>query len=79
LVPVGCCGADDGQALKPLCRHITRPALTSEREHCNAAGQGELRLQMPLRDGTTHLLMSTLEFMPPHVGWPLCAGPIRGF
>ena len=29
----------------------------------NAAGQVELKLKTPWRDGTTHLVMSPLEFM----------------
>jgi hypothetical protein len=46
-----------------LCRHITRPALSDERVQINAAGQVELKLKMPWRDGTTHLVMSPLVFM----------------
>jgi hypothetical protein len=57
------CGADDRQALKQLCRHITRPALANERVQTNAAGQVVLKLKTPWRDGTTHLVMSPLEFM----------------
>jgi len=33
-----CCGADDRQALKQLCRYITRLALANERVQTNAAG-----------------------------------------
>ena len=57
------CGADDRQALEQLCRYITRPALANERVQCNAAGQVVLRLKTAWRDGTTHLVMSPLEFM----------------
>ena len=57
------CGADDRQALEQLCRYITRPALANERVQTNAAGQVVLRLKTPWRDGTTHLVMSPLEFM----------------
>jgi ABC-type Fe3+ transport system substrate-binding protein len=39
------------------CRYITRPALSDERVQLNAAGQVELKLKMPWRDGTTHLVM----------------------
>jgi len=46
-----------------LCRYITRPALADERVLLNAAGQVELKLKRPWRDGTTHLVMSPLEFM----------------
>ena len=57
------CGADDRQALEQLCRYITRPALANERVKTNAAGQVVLRLKSPWRDGTTHMVMSPLEFM----------------
>ena len=57
------CGADDRQALKQLCRTITRPALANERVQTNTAGQVVLKLKTPWRDGTTHLVMSPLEFM----------------
>ena len=57
------CGADDRQALEQLCRYITRPALANERVQTNAAGQVMLKLKTPWRDGTTHLVMSPLEFM----------------
>ena len=57
------CAADDRQALEQLCRYITRSALANERVQTNAAGQVELKLKTPWRDGTTHLVMSPLEFM----------------
>ena len=57
------CGADDRQALEQLCRYINRPALPNERVQTNAAGQIELKLKTAWRDGTTHLVMSPLEFM----------------
>ena len=57
------CGADDRRSLEQLCRYITRPALANERVQCNAAGQVVLKLKTPWHDGTTHLVMSPLEFM----------------
>ena len=57
------CGADDRKALVHLCRYITRPALANERVQTNAAGQVVLKLRPPWRDGTTHMVMSPLEFM----------------
>ena len=57
------CGAEDRKSLEQLCRYITRPALANERVQCNAAGQVVLKLKTPWRDGTTHLVMSPLEFM----------------
>ena len=56
------CAANDRQALEQLCRYITRPALANERVQTNAAGQVVLKLKTPWRDGTTHLVMSPLEF-----------------
>jgi hypothetical protein len=55
--------ANDRKRLEQLCRYITRPALSDERVQLNAAGQVELKLKPPWRDGTTHLVMSPLEFM----------------
>jgi hypothetical protein len=55
--------AHDRKRLEQLCRYITRPALSEERVQLNAAGQVELKLKSPWRDGTTHLVMSPLEFM----------------
>jgi hypothetical protein len=53
----------DRKRLEQLCRYITRPALSDERVQLNAAGQVELKLKTPWRDGTTHLIMTPLEFM----------------
>jgi hypothetical protein len=59
------CGAKDRQALEQLCRHITPSALANERVQCKAAGQMVLKLKTPLRVGTTHIVMSPLEFLQP--------------
>ena len=55
--------AHDRKRLEQLCRYITRPALSDQRVQLNDAGQVELKLKTPWRDGTTHLVMSPLEFM----------------
>ncbi len=55
--------AHDRKRLEQLCRYITGPALSDERAQLAAAGQVELKLKTPWRDGTTHLVMSPLEFM----------------
>ena len=55
--------AHERKRLERLCRYITRPALSDERIRVNAAGQVELELKTPWRDGTTHLVVSPLEFM----------------
>ena len=43
--------------------YITRPALANERIQCNRAGEVVLQLKSAHQDGTTHLVMSPLEFM----------------
>ena len=55
--------AHDRKRLERLYRYITRPALSEERIQVNAAGQVQLELKTPWRDGTTHLVLSPLEFM----------------
>jgi hypothetical protein len=46
-----------------LCRYITRPAIANERLALNRAGQVVLTLKTPYREGTTHIVMSPLEFI----------------
>jgi Putative transposase len=57
------CGADERKALEHLCRYITRPAIANERLKRNGAGQVVLQLKSAYRDGTTHVVMSPLQFM----------------
>jgi Putative transposase len=57
------CGADDRQRLEQLCRYVTRPAIANERLQLNRAGQVVLRLKTAWHDGTTHIVISPLEFM----------------
>lgn len=63
--------ARDRKRLEQLCRYITRPALSDERVQLNTAGQVELKLKTPWRDGTTHLVMNPLECMQ----WPAALVP----
>ncbi|MGH8523327.1 MAG: transposase [Gammaproteobacteria bacterium] len=58
-----CCAAHQRKKLEHLCRYITRPAIANERLTLNRAGQVVLTLKTPYRDGTTHLVMSPLEFL----------------
>jgi len=55
--------AHQRKQLERLCRYITRPAIANERLKRNQAGQVVLQLKSPWRDGTTHIVMSPLEFM----------------
>lgn len=57
------CVADDRQALEQLCRYITRLALANERMQTNGAGQLGLELKTAWRGGTTHRVVSSLEYM----------------
>jgi Putative transposase len=57
------CRAGERQKLEHLCRYITRPALANGRLTCNPAGQVVLRLKTAYRNGTTHIVLSPLEFM----------------
>jgi len=44
-------------------RYITPPAIANERLKRNRAGQLVLQLNSAYRDGTTHIVMSPLQFM----------------
>jgi hypothetical protein len=57
------CGADQRKELERLCRYITRPAIANERLKRNHAGDVVLQLKSAYKDGTTHIVMSPLEFM----------------
>jgi hypothetical protein len=57
------CGINQRHKLEHLCRSITRPALANERLTRNRAGDVVLQLKSPYHDGTTHIVMSPLEFM----------------
>jgi len=57
------CVSDERQRLEQLCRYITRPALADERVQINSAGQVVLKLKTAWRDRTTHIVMSSTEFM----------------
>lgn len=50
--------AQDRHGLEQQCRSIARPALSDERVQLNPAGQVEIKLKVPRRDGTTLLAMS---------------------
>ena len=55
--------AHERQRLEQLCRYITRPALSDQRVQLTGAGQVELKLTTAWRDGTTHLVLSPMQFM----------------
>ena len=57
------CATDDRRGLEQLCRYITRPAIANERLSVNRAGQIVLKLKTAWRDGTSHHVMTPMEFM----------------
>ena len=57
------CARSKRNKLEQLCRNITRPAIANDRLKLNRAGDVVLQLKSPYRDGTTHIVMSPLEFM----------------
>ncbi|MCP3882786.1 MAG: IS91 family transposase, partial [Sulfitobacter sp.] len=57
------CAMNQRNKLEQLCRYITRPAIANDRLQFNRAGDVVLQLKSPYRDGTTHIVMTPLEFM----------------
>jgi hypothetical protein len=57
------CEADQRRELEQFARYVTRPAIANERLSVNRTGQVVLKLKTAYRNGTTHLVMSPLEFM----------------
>ena len=57
------CAMNQRNKLERLCRYITRPAIADDRLTRNSAGQVVLALKIPCRDGTTHIVMTPMEFM----------------
>jgi Putative transposase len=51
------------QELERLGRHFTRPAIANECIKRNCNGRVVLQLKRAYRDGTTHIVLSPLEFM----------------
>ena len=62
LVAVSC-KAGQQKKLERLCRYITRPAISEQR--LSIAGNGNViyALKTPYSDGTTHVVLSPLEFI----------------
>jgi hypothetical protein len=57
------CAMNQRHQLEQLCRYITRPAIANERLQLNSAGDIVLQLKSQYKDGTTHIVMTPLEFM----------------
>ena len=57
------CQPHQRDRLERLCRYITRPALCLDRLSVNSTGQVVYQLKNPFRDGTTHVLFSSQDFI----------------
>ena len=57
------CEANDRQGIEQLCRYITRPAISNERLAVNRDGNVILKLKTAWRNGTTHIVLTPMEFM----------------
>jgi len=55
--------AHEREKLERLCRHITRPAVSTERLSLTAQGNIRYRLKTPYRDGTTDVVIEPFDFM----------------
>ena len=57
------CAAEDRKSVEPLARYITRPAISNERLSVNRQGNVVLKLKTAWRNGTTHIVLTPMEFM----------------
>jgi hypothetical protein len=57
------CARGERKKLERLCRYIARPPVAHERLKLSDCGQVVYELITPYRDGTTHVVMSPLEWM----------------
>ena len=57
------CARGERKKLERLCRYIARPPISNERLKLSGCGQVVYELKTPYRDGTTHIVMSPLEWM----------------
>ena len=57
------CPAHDRRKLERLCRYISRPPLSKPRLSLNNKGQVVYKLKTPYRNGTTHIVLSPLDFL----------------
>ena len=57
------CAAEDRKSVEQLVRYITRPAISNERLSVNRQGNVVLKLKTAWRNGTTHIVLTPMEFM----------------
>ena len=57
------CKSNQRQKLERLCRYITRPAIAEQRLSLASNGSVIVALKTPYDDGTSHVVLSPMEFM----------------
>lgn len=57
------CKSSQRKRLERLCRYITRPAIAERRLSVTNNGNVVIALKTPYHDGTTHVVLSPMEFM----------------
>lgn len=57
------CKSHQRKKLERLCRYITRPAIAERRLSLASNGNVVIALKTPYDDGTTHVVLSPMEFM----------------
>ena len=57
------CKSNQRKKLERLCRYITRPAIAEKRLSLANNGNVVIALKTPYDDGTTHVVLSPMEFM----------------
>ena len=57
------CKSHERKKREHICRYISRPSLSEERLSVNAHGQVIYKLKKPYKNGTTHIVLSPLDFL----------------
>ena len=57
------CKSQERKKLEHICRYISRPSLSEERLSVNDKGQVIYKLKKPYSNGTTHIILSPLDFL----------------
>ena len=57
------CKSHERKKREHICRYISRPSLSEERLSVNANGQVIYKLKTPYQNGTTHIVLSPLDFL----------------
>ena len=57
------CKSYERKKLEHICRYVSRPSLSEERLSVNDNGQVIYKLKTPYQNGTTHIVLSPLDFL----------------